>query len=144
MIKKNDISKWGEFNFLSIWENVEHGKRLKSIDRHLGEIPYFSASEYNNGQTDSISNPLFVWTKSIIYTTFGDEFYVDYDKFTASDEIYSLQHRKLNKYNALFICTIIKENKYKFNFGRKAFKNKFSVSLRFPSVLKCKDYENFG
>ena len=59
-----------------------------------------------------------------IYSTFGDAFYVD-GEFTASDEISIFKNEKLNNFTGLFIATIIKQNKYRYNFGRKAFKNKF-------------------
>lgn len=118
--------KWAEFNYVdtNLWERIEHGKRLIETDREPGSIPYFSASEYNNGLTDFISNPLFVWENCIIYTTFGDAFWVD-EEFTTSDEVYGFFNKNLNKFNALFICTMMKKNQYKFKFGRKAFRNKF-------------------
>lgn len=129
--KSVNMTYWKEFSFLSeeLWESVEHGVRLKSSDRIPGEIPYYSASEFNNGITDSISNPLFTWSNSIIYTTFGDAFWVEENEFSASDEVYAFKNSKLNKYSALFICTLIRQNKYKYKFGRKAFLNKFENEI---------------
>lgn len=123
-IPKLDFSTWKEFNIIEIWDNVDRGKRLKSEDREPGNISYFSASEFNNGLTDKISNPLFTFENSLIYTTFGDCFYIE-DIFTASDEITIFRSSNLNKYNGLFISTVIQKNKYKYRFGRKAFRNKF-------------------
>ena len=94
-------------------------------NRIKGEVLYFSASEFNNGLTDKIENPLFIEKNSIIYTTFGDAFYVD-GEFTASDEISIFNDGRLNIYNGLFIVTLMMKNKYKYSFGRKAFKNKWS------------------
>ncbi len=118
-----NINNWKKFTFADIFE-IKRGKRLKSEDRIPGNIKYFSASESNNGLTDYISNPLFIEKKSLIYTTFGDCYYIE-NCFTASDEISILKHKKLNKYNGLFLATIINQNKYKYRFGRKAFQNKF-------------------
>lgn len=61
---------------------------------------------------------------SLIYSTFGDCYYVN-DIFTTSDEISILSYSNINVYNALFVVTIINQNKYKYAFGRKAFKDKF-------------------
>ena len=79
----------------------------------------------NNGLTDNISNPIFIEKDALIYTTFGHCYYIE-GQFTASDEVSILKHKKLNKFNGLFIATIINLNQYKYSFGRKAFKNKFS------------------
>lgn len=124
MITKLNKNNWQEFRIDDIFI-ISRGKRLIDIDRISGDVEYYSASEYNNGLTDKISNPLFIEKNALIYTTFGKCFYVG-GEFTASDEINILKHKKLNIYNGLFLATLITQNKYKYGFGRKAFKNKFS------------------
>jgi type I restriction-modification system DNA methylase subunit len=132
-IKPNSLSNsnlslanknWKHFKLEEIFEENTRGRRLIADDREKGDVLYFSASEFNNGWTDTIANPLFVETNAIIYTTFGDAFYIK-DKFTASDEISIFKDNKLNIYSGLFLSTIISKNKYKYSFGRKAFKNKW-------------------
>lgn len=123
-----DMSRWKEFNLINIFDNIDRGERLIEIDRQKGETLYFSASDYNNGLTDAISNPLFTKKDSLIYTTFGKCYYVE-GEFTASDEISIFKHEKLNLYNGLFIATVINQNKNKYSFGRKAFYNKFSKDI---------------
>jgi len=125
-----DMSDWKEFCFVDkkLWSKITHGKRLIKADRVNGETPYYSASEYNNSMTSSISNPLFTEQNCIVYSTFGTAFWVE-GEFTASDEIYAFYNSKLNKYNALFITTIMRQNQYKFKFGRKAFSNKFKNEI---------------
>jgi hypothetical protein len=125
-----DMSDWKEFSFIDkkLWTKITHGKRLIESDRINGEIPYYSASEYNNSMTDSINNPLFTEQNCIVYSTFGTAFWAE-GEFTASDEVYAFYNSKLNKYNALFITTIMRQNQYKFKFGRKAFSNKFENEI---------------
>lgn len=118
-----DTSNWKKFVIGKLFK-VTRGKRLIEEDRENGMVFYFSASQSNNGLTDKISNPLFIVKDSLIYTTFGDCFYVE-GEFTASDEISILKNENLNKYIGLFIATVINKNKYKYAFGRKAFQNKF-------------------
>jgi hypothetical protein len=127
---KVDMSDWSEFSFVDkkLWQKISHGQRLIEKDRIKGDIPYYSASEYNNGMTDRIDNPIFVEKNCIIYSTFGTAFWVE-NEFTMSDEIYAFYNDNLNKYNALFITTIMKQNQYKFRFGRKAFYNKFENEI---------------
>ena len=122
-----DTSKWKEFIVGEIFEIVR-GKRLIELDRISGSIPYYSASDYNNGLTDMIANPLFTRKDSLVYTTFGRCYYIE-GEFTASDEISILHNNNLNVYNGTFIATIINQDKHKYSFGRKAFQNKFANNI---------------
>ncbi len=115
---------WKYFKYEDIFNENTRGMRLIADNREKGDILYFSASEFNNGWTDTISNPLFVEDNAIIYTTFGDAYYIK-DRFTASDEVSIFKDKKLNIYNGLFLSTVMTKNKYKYSFGRKAFKNKW-------------------
>ena len=118
-----DTSTWKEYRIGDLFD-ISRGQRLIEENREAGNIPYFSASESNNGMTDSISNPLFVEKDALIYSTFGDCYYVRGD-FTASDEISILKNPNMNESSGLFLATILTANKYKYQFGRKAFQNKF-------------------
>ncbi len=130
-----DTSNWKKFVIGRLFK-VSRGKRLVEEDREKGNVFYFSASQANNGLTDKISNPLFMEKDSLIYTTFGDCFYVE-GEFTASDEISILKNENLNKYTGLFIATVINKNKYKYAFGRKAFQNKFlNEIINLPVKIK--------
>jgi type I restriction-modification system DNA methylase subunit len=122
------VHNWKKFNMVKVFTECIRGRRLKSEDREAGNIRYFSASEVNNGMTDSITNPLFVEKNALIYTIFGDCFYIESD-FTSSDDTTIFKHPKLNKYNGLFMVTIINQNKYRYRFGRKAFFNKFENEI---------------
>jgi hypothetical protein len=133
-VLKLDSVKWQEFKIKDLF-TIVRGKRLKEEDREDGNIEYYSASEFNNGLTDFISNPLFIEKNSLIYTTFGDCYFVE-NEFTASDEISILKHKKLNIYNGLFLSTIITQNKYKYTFGRKAFANKFLNDVISIPIIK--------
>ena len=111
---------WNEFYITDIFPFIKRGKRLIKDDRIAGDIPYYSATNTNNGCTDFISNPLFIEKDKIIVTTFGNSYYVEGD-FTASDEITILGNEKLDKYSSFFVVQCINNNKRKFHFGYKAF-----------------------
>lgn len=140
-----NLDSWKEFKMVDIFDEIIRGQRLKSEDRehNAQKEPtlYFSASELDNGLTDKISNPLFIEKNALIYTTFGDCFYVD-DEFTASDEVNIFKQKKMNKYSALFVATIINKNKYRYRFGRKAFLNKFKNEIiKLPAKGEEPDWE---
>ena len=123
--------EWGEFELNKLF-SIKRGKRLIKNDRLKGDIPYYSASNTNNGLTDKISNPLFIEKDKIIISTFGDAYFVE-GSFTASDEITILGHDNLNKYNALFIVCIIKKITASFIFEDKAFSYKIkTLTINLP------------
>lgn len=133
-----NFKNWTYFPINEIFPKISRGERQKASDRMSGDIPYYSASKNNNGLTDYIDNPTFIEHDALIYTTFGDSYYV-VGNFTASDEITILNNEKLNRYNGLFISTIIKQEKYRYSFGRKAFKNKICNARLYLPYEKIKD-----
>lgn len=123
MLVKLNKKEWKTFRIYDVFNHVR-GKRQVEISRKKGQIPYYSASQSNNGLTDFISNPKFtIDSQAIIYSTFGDSYYVN-KNFSASDEITILTTPKLSQNNSLFLCRAINQNKSKYSFGRKAFSNK--------------------
>lgn len=141
ILSKLDISNWKTFELVKIFPEPKRGMRLIEIDRQKGEMPFYSASDFNNGLTDKISNPLFTEKNALIYMIFGKCYYVE-GEFTASDEIAIFKHEKLNLYTGLFLSTIINQNKYKYSFGRKAFYNKYSKDfIKLPAKNNEPDWE---
>ena len=143
-IKNIDIKNWKYFKIGEVFE-IKRGKRNKSSDRIKGDIEYYSASKINNALTDKILNPLFIDKNKIIFTTFGDCFYIK-NEFTASDEIsiLSLLNGELNTNISLFLVSILKELKWKYDFGRKAFENKFKNEfIKLPTNKQNKPDFNF-
>lgn len=124
-LQKLEEKLWMEFRIYDIFSH-KRGKRQTESSRRKGDIPYYSASQNNNGLTDFISNPTFIIkTNAIIYSTFGDAYYVN-ENFSSSDEITILTNSNINKYTGLFIVTCLNQNKSKYSFGRKAFSNKIT------------------
>ncbi len=130
-----NTSDWAEFDLKDgDFFKISRGERLKSVDRQPGTIPFYSASQENNGIVDYISNPLFVESNALIYTIFGDCFYAK-DSFSCSDDTSIIKYNGINPYNALFVCSIINLQKYKYSFGRKAFYEKFSLEkIKLPVI----------
>lgn len=128
-----NVDDWKEFKIVDLFTLVR-GKRLKSEDREPGTVPYYSASDSNNGLTDKISNPLFIESDALIYTTFGDCYYVE-GEFTASDEITILKNDNVNKYSGLFLSVVLSQDKFRWSFGRKAFMERIkALTIKLPST----------
>jgi len=102
---------------------IVRGERQTEASRKEGTIPYYSASQENNGITDFISNPTFTSSNKIVVSTFCHAYWAE-GVFSASDEMTLLGHNKLNKYNALYICKMIEMNSHMYGFNRKAFSHR--------------------
>ena len=126
--------EWGEFEIGKLF-SILRGKRLITRDRKRGTIPYYSATNNNNGLTDFINNSLFVESNRIIVTTFCDSYYVE-GIFTASDEISILSNNCISKYSGLFISKNYPSNKNKYAFGRKAFSERLERQIIILPVTK--------
>ena len=117
-IEPLEKKKWMSFKIYDIF-SYQRGKRQIEANRKKGNIPYYSASQIYIGLTDFISNPTFmIETNAIIYSTFGDAYYVE-KGFSTRDEITILTNNKLNKFNGLFIINSINQNKSKYSFDLK-------------------------
>lgn len=117
-----DTREWKEYKFKDIF-TIEKGKELVG-DNEDGNIPLISSTESNNGFCTFISNGnlLFDGNKLTVASngSVGSAFYQQQDFYTTTDvNILTLKNHQLNKYIALFFCSIIEFEKYKFGYGRK-------------------------
>jgi len=88
-----------------------------------GDIPFISSTKFNNGVRQYISNGKIHKSNCITVNyngSVGEAFYQDIE-FIASDDvnILYLKNWELNKSIALFLCSVIKHNRSRFQFGRK-------------------------
>jgi hypothetical protein len=116
-----DISRWKPFVLGEIFD-IKKGKRLVKEDFTCGNTPFIGAIDSNNGYRDFIDEkPIHQGnTITVNYNgSVGEAFYQP-EPFWASDDVNVLYPKfKFNKYIGLFIITIIRQDKYRFNYGRK-------------------------
>lgn len=117
-----NICEWKEFVFDKIF-NIKRGESLYITDTETGETPYASASSENNGVSQHLDiNPNCRGNCLVINYdgSVGDAYYQP-DPFFASEKIVVVTYKdvKVNPYNALFITSVIKQEKYRFSYGRK-------------------------
>lgn len=105
--------------------DIRKGKRL-TIDKQMdGDIPYIGAIDSNNGVSNHIGQyPIHEGnTISLSYNgSVGEAFYQP-TAYWSTDDVNSLYlHEKqgtLNPATGLFVCTILKHEKYRYSYGRK-------------------------
>ncbi len=121
MKKINDL-KWHEFDVKEVFPDIMRGRRLKTDDHIIGEMPYVSSSAMDNGVDNFVSNDKGVRIFSNCLTiansgSVGATFYHPY-QFVASDHVTSLANINFNKYIYLFIATVASRLSEKYSFNR--------------------------
>lgn len=117
-----DTSNWEVYTLGHLFK-IEKGKRLTKADMIDGEDNYLGAIDNNNGVRQKITADK-LWNANCITVNYngsvGEAFYQS-EPFWASDDVNILYPKgwALNVYIGLFIATIIKLERPKYNYGRK-------------------------
>ncbi|MCW7460413.1 restriction endonuclease subunit S [Leptospira bandrabouensis] len=111
------------------------------------EINYIGAKKDNNGviKKVKIKKELVSHGNSIIFICDGQGS-VGYTNYTEEDFIGSTtlsigRNEKLNKYNALFLVTILDQERYRYSFGRKYKSNLAKAKIFLPSKNNEPDWQ---
>lgn len=138
---------WQEYQLSSLFE-IKKGKRLTYDEQTEGNTPYIGAIDSNNGLSNRIGQqPIHKGnTISLSYNgSVGEAFYQPND-FWATDDVNVLyfkdKHRSFDKYIAIFICSILGKEKYRFSYGRKwTLENMKSTIIKLPTKNNQPDWD---
>lgn len=120
-----NIEKWGEFSLNSLFEVVLSKGDIKIDEVESGLIPLVSSGETNNGVVGYIDSrgdgkaEIFKGN-TITIDMFSNAFYQKDDFYAVSHGRVNILKPKfiLNQYIAIFIITLIHQNKYRYSYGR--------------------------
>lgn len=130
-----NLQNWVSFKYSDLFKIVK-GKRLTKADMIEGTTNYIGAISDNNGVRELISNDESINLGNCITVNYngsvGEAFYQE-EPFWASDDvnILYLKNTSLNKYIAMFICTLIKLERNKYSYGRK-----WKLEVMVDSIIK--------
>lgn len=115
------VASWKSF-LLSQMFDIRKGKRLTKAAMRPGETPFIGAIDSNNGLRQRVSaeptHPGNLIT--VNYNGSVAEAFYQPEPFFASDDVNVLYPRfEMDAAVALFICSVIRLEKYRFNYGRK-------------------------
>jgi restriction endonuclease S subunit len=118
------VSEWKSFKYSEIFELVKgRGPSATDAKHNPGNIPYVGASAENNGITLYSSHPPAHEGNVITIATDGSvgEAFYQKDAFNATSNIMVVapRDRVLTASLAMFLITLIRQEKSKFNYGRK-------------------------
>lgn len=119
------VETWKDFCLGDYFE-IKKGKRLTSDEQTEGSTPYIGAIDSNNGIANYIGQDTIHAgnTISLSYNgSVGEAFYQP-KPFWATDDVNVLYFREengvaFNKYIALFVCAVLRQEKYRYSYGRK-------------------------
>ena len=130
--------RWGNF-LLSELFRIRKGVRLTQANIKPGNTAFISAIDSNNGLRERISaaplHPAGLITVNYNGNGVAEAFYQP-EPFFASDDVNVLYPLfSLDAYIALFICTIIRREKYRFSYGRKWTLDRMNdTQIRLPAL----------
>jgi len=125
------------FNDIYIAPSID----LNKLEINEKGINYIGRTCENNGKTNTVLythdlNKYFIKGNCISVAMVGAICYAFYQNspFLASQNILILRSNKLNKYNALFLNTILLQERYRFSYGRTLTKTFFeNMQIKLPS-----------
>lgn len=120
MILLNNV-KWGEFKIGDIFEinnlKATHSDNLAKD----GYIPYITRTSFNNGVSDFVNssnkNIMSPGNCIIFGAENADFFYHPYKNVITGNKLYSIRHKKMNKYNGLYLVQAFRNTILGANFG---------------------------
>lgn len=117
-----DVAKWEWFSLGNLFE-IRKGKRLTASDQEEGSNNYVGAIDSNNGIANHIGQqPIHDGnTISLSYNGSVGEAFYQKEPYWATDDVNALysKYERFNKEIGLFLATVIRQEKYKFSYGRK-------------------------
>lgn len=125
--------------------DIRKGKRLTSDDQTDGSTPYIGAIDSNNGVSNYIGqNPIHDGnTISLSYNgSVGEAFYQPVP-YWATDDVNALylhdEYGTLTSAAGLFVCTVLKHDKYRYSYGRKwTLDNMNNTMVKLPATSEGK------
>jgi hypothetical protein len=117
-----DTAQWRPYKLEELFD-IRKGQRLTKANMLPGDTPFVGASDSSNGVTTYVGQqPIHKGgTITVSYNgSVAEAFYQPVD-FWASDDVNVLYPKgfSLTPATALFICAVIRLEKYRFNYGRK-------------------------
>ena len=133
-----NVGQWQPFLIGNLFE-IRKGKRLTKDNMTEGNIPFIGSTNGNNGQTATIGNDSNMHPGGLITVSYNGsiaEAFYQPRPFVASDDINVLYPRfTITKYSAIFLCTVISQEKYRFSYGRKWHKELMEKSaIKLPAT----------
>lgn len=130
-----NTEEWKEFRVGDIFQKKRISK-FSSVPETEGDIPFISSTTFNNGVAAKVDEKA-IKGNCITVSTNGSCFDCFYhnEPIVVSSDVEVLYSDRLNEKNAMFFCSILNQEKFKYSYGRKPKKDKvFNTVIKLPVV----------
>lgn len=118
--------------------NCDTTKHAIQQELTIGETPFVTRSAENNGVTGYVNATNCNINKSNCITIGAEGIFAFYQpsNFVTGVKVYVLRHPKLNSYNAIFVCTLLNKETYRYNYGNARILEKIKrENIKLPAIL---------
>ena len=118
-----DTTNWQKFKLKDIFD-IYTSSDKNYLESEVGNVPYISSTQFNNGVSSFVQSDITQQNENTITVarngSVGSAFYHSYNYCASPDDVRIFKPKfEMNKYIALFLCTLIEKEKYRFAYGRK-------------------------
>ncbi len=142
-LQKYQSINWKSFNLEKLFGKSTRGKRLKSADRIIGDLPFVTAGEASEGISAHIGNKVEVFNNNTTtIDMFGSAKYRNY-KYGADDHIAVVHTDKLPMKASIFVTSAIHKAAHtgKFDYGHNFYaKDADALDIMLPEKDGKPDY----
>ena len=136
---------WEGFNLEELFGKSTRGKRLKGEDRAIGDLPFVTAGEANEGISAFISNDVDVFSRNTTtIDMFGSAKYRNYD-YGADDHVAVVHTENLKKHTSIFVTAAIHKSSHagKFDYSHNFYaKDADELNIQLPTQDSLPDYKS--
>ena len=134
---------WQTYNVENLFGKSTRGQRLKSTDRILGNLPFVTAGEYNDGISAFIGNDVHIFSENTTtIDMFGSAKYRNY-KYGGDDHVAIVHTENLPKMASIFVTTAIHKSSYtgKFSYSNNFYaKDADELNISLPTTNNQPNY----
>ena len=124
-----DTREWKEYRIGDIFFQ-NRGDESAPNQNEEGEIIMINETRDNNGMTRKVeAKSIFNENAITISINFASIVFYQPIKFCASVNIAILRNKNLNKYNSLFLCSVLKETWKRYDYGYKISKDRINNTI---------------
>lgn len=139
-----NLSNWKEFKIGELF-SLFNGIKYPSYDREFGILPLVSTTASNNGISDYINDRPEKYNNilTVAYSgSVGATFYQGKEVFVGETVFALVPKFKMNKYIAMFICTIMNFHNFKYTYGRKIIGTRYIDDvIKLPALSNEPDWQ---
>lgn len=140
---KLNVTEWKDYKVGELFKII-NGIKYPSYDREIGILPLVSTTASNNGISDYISDRPEKYSNilTVAYSgSVGATFYQEKEVFVGETVFALIPKFKMNKYIAMFICTILNYHNFKYTYGRKIIGTRYVDDIiKLPTINNQPDW----